>query len=86
MHLFDKNDLRKLICNKEIFSLFNLMERERKILIGHVVNGVTFNILGKLLGDITPQRAHEIYKRALKKMQAQIVGILLDYKKNSQRR
>jgi DNA-directed RNA polymerase specialized sigma subunit len=77
MCFLNDDDLRDLVCDPEIFPLFELSEREEKVLIMHLVKGFTFEITGSVIGT-TRQRAQQIYKRTREKIKKQLLGILKD--------
>jgi DNA-directed RNA polymerase sigma subunit (sigma70/sigma32) len=82
MCFLSDDDLRDLLCDPEIFPLFNLSKREQKVLIMHLVKGHTFKITGTVI-DTSRQRAEQIYKSTKQKMKDQLPELLKNSKRNT---
>lgn len=75
MYLFDKQDLRNLVCDDELFPLFKLLKRERDVVFLHVYRRFTFKRIGAMQ-KTSRQRAHQLYGRSLYKMRMQMLEVL----------
>lgn len=72
MCFFDKDDLYKMVNDEKIFSSFNLLERERRVIFARVVNKIRYKHLAPLL-SITISRTHQLYQQGIQKMKSQIM-------------
>jgi DNA-directed RNA polymerase specialized sigma subunit len=85
MHLLDKKDLREMICNDEIFPVFDLTEKEKQVLIMHVVRGCTFRLIAYVM-NLSHQRVFQVYTNALRKIKKQTLDILRQHHQSSRQK
>jgi hypothetical protein len=75
MCILDEDDLYDLIKDKEFFDRFKLTERQRKIVMLHILKGFTFEIISGIeKRSITA--VHDVYGDAIEKIGKQMKKML----------